>query len=88
MIGVLRLGFIGFVVLTVIYFIVTLYSRSVRRGKLEREFDQDIQTGDRDEFIRAGLKDYEGSFRRKLILGIYVVPILLVVGLIYVMNFM
>lgn len=88
MIGAIRLGFIGLVVLTVIYVIVTIYSRSVRRGKLEAEFDEDIREGDRETFIRDGLKAYERSFRRKLILGVYVVPILVVIGLIYAMNFM
>lgn len=88
MIGAIRLGFIGLVVLTVIYVIVTIYSRSVRRGKLETEFDEEIREGDRQAFIRDGLKDYEKSFRRKLILGVYVVPILAVIGLIYAVNFM
>ncbi|WP_420861142.1 hypothetical protein [Algirhabdus cladophorae] len=83
-----RLYFFGFLVLIVIYICLSLYSRSARREKLEREWDEDIRDGDREAFVRAGLDDYDGSLRRKLILGVFVVPILAVVTLIYVTNFM
>lgn len=79
---------IALVVLTVIYAIVSVWSRSVRRERLEEEWDRDQPTPDRDAFIDAGLKDYDRSFRRKLILGVYVVPMVLVVFLIYAVNYM
>ena len=37
---------------------------------------------------RAGLKKYDGSFRRRLILLIYVVPYIAVFGAIYATNYM
>ena len=43
MLALARLLVIGFVVLTVIYISLSLYSRSVRRGKLAREWDEEIQ---------------------------------------------
>ncbi len=88
MVALVRLGLLGAVVLTVVYVIVSLYSRSVRRGKLEQEFDQSEMTGDRDDFIAQGLAQYEKSLRRKLILLVYVIPVLLVCALVYVVNFM
>ena len=82
-----RLFIIGFLVLTVVYVSLSLYSRSVRRGKLEREWDEEIQTGDREAFIEDGMRDYDGSLRKKLILGVYIVPITLMVIIIYLTNF-
>ena len=87
MIAMLRLMGFGFIVLTVIYICLSLYSRSVRKGKLEAEWDEQGMTGDRDAWIDQGLKDYDGSLRRKLILGVYVVPVILVMTLIYFVNF-
>lgn len=82
---VLILG--GFVALTVLYLILSVWSRSVRREKLEEEWDSEIRSGDRDAFIEDGLRDYDRSLRRKLILGVYVIPVLFVLGMIYVMNY-
>ena len=87
MFALARLTVIGLVVLTVIYICLSLYSRSVRRGKLEAEWNREGMTGDRDAWIDKGLRDYDGSLRRKLILGVYIVPVTLVIVLIYFMNF-
>jgi len=86
--AIARLAFFGFIALTILYVILSWYSRSIRRGKLEREFDEDIGEGDRDAFVREGLRRYDNSLRRRLILGVYVVPVLVVAAIIYVTNFM
>ncbi|MCK0151523.1 hypothetical protein MWU54_15885 [Marivita sp. S6314] len=82
-----RLLVIGFLVLSVVYICVSLYSRAVRRDKLEKEWDEDIQQGDRETFVEAGLREYDGSLRRKLILGVYIVPLTLMSAIIYFTNF-
>ena len=82
-----RLVVIGFIVLTVIYVSLSLYSRSVRKGKLAEWWEEEGRPGDRDAYIEAGLKEYEGSLRRKLIWGVYVVPITAVAAIIYFTNF-
>ena len=87
MFALLRLSVIGFVVLTVIYVSLSFYSRAVRRGKLEAEWDEEGMTGDREAFIDEGLREYDHSLRRKLILGVYIVPVTLVILLIYFVNF-
>lgn len=79
---------VGFVILTVIYVILSVWSRSVRREHLEEEWDSEIRTGDRDAFIRQGLRDYDRSLTPKLILGVYVIPVLFVAVMIYVMNYL
>ncbi|MCO4840910.1 hypothetical protein OAC63_00770 [Amylibacter sp.] len=89
MFGWLRLAVIGLFFLTIVYICLSWYSRSVRREKLEKQFDASKeQQGPREQFIDGGLKAYEGSLRAKLIWGVYVIPIILVVVMIYVANFM
>lgn len=85
--GMIRLGAFGFLFLAVVYFLVSIYSRSVRREKLENKWDSEVKTGDRDAYISEGMKDYEGSLRKKLIWLIFMVPVIVVVALVYFNNF-
>lgn len=88
MFALLRFAVPLMIVLTIIYVALSLYSRSVRRGKLEAYWDEENLTGDREAFVDLGLKDYDGSVRRKLIWGVYIVPVIVVATLVYVMNYM
>lgn len=74
-IGWLRLVFFALIGLTIVYVLVSIYSRSVRRERLEEAFDAGEGQGDRDEFIRQGLAAYDKGLRRKLLLLIYIVPL-------------
>ena len=87
MLALARLVIICFVLMTVVYVAVSLWSRSVRKRKLAREWDEEIREGDRDAFIDEGLKSYSHSLRRKLILLVYIVPILLIGVIVYLVNF-
>lgn len=86
MFALARLVVVGFVVLTIIYICLSIYSRLQRRRKLEAEWDENPQ-GERDSFVATGLEEYDGSLRRKLILGVYVVPTVIVAVIIYLTNF-
>lgn len=86
-IGWLRLALVGFVVLTLVYWLVSVYARSLRREALEREWDAGNHAEDREPFVAAGLEDYRHSLRRRLILLIYIVPAIVVPATIYIMNF-
>lgn len=92
MFGLVRLAVIGIVLLTVVYVSVSLYSRSVRRERLERKWAQnhpdDHTSPARAAFIKRGLRRYDGSIRRRLILLVYAIPILAIATIIYVVNFM
>lgn len=89
MLPMLRLMFVLLIVLSVIYVALSIYSRSVRRRKLAARWDsKEVLTVDRETFIERGLRKYDASFRRKLILGVYVVPLTLIALIIYVTNFM
>ena len=87
MFGWVRLGVMGFIVLTLVYIVLSIWSRQVRKGKLRREWVEEEMTGDMEVFVDQGLKEYDGSIRRKLILGVYVVPTVLVGVIIYLTNF-
>jgi len=82
-----RLIVVGFVVLTIIYVIVSIWSRQVRRRKLRKAWEAAGKPGKREDFVDEGLDDYDDSFRRKLILLVYIVPVVLIAVIIYMMNF-
>lgn len=88
--GFIKLVVFGFVGLTVIYFSVSLYSRSVRKERLENTFDEDRPDGGapgaRDEFVAEGLKAYDASIRPKLIGLVYVVPTVVMGTIVYMIN--
>lgn len=87
--ALVRLFGLLFVLCTIAYLLVSIYSRSVRTEKLEKRWDADRPDGiDRDTYVREGLKAYDTSFRRKLILLIYVVPFVAVAVTVYVTNYM
>lgn len=82
-----RLLIIGFIVCTILYVVLSLYSRSMRKGKLREWWEEEGRPGDLDTYIEKGLEEYDGSLRRKLILGVYVVPFSIVAAIIYFTNF-
>lgn len=88
MLAFLRLVVFGFLILSVIYLVVSLWSRATRRSKLEQEWQASGRPGDKDTYITQGMAQYERSLRRKLILLIYIVPVVAIAAIIYVTNFM
>ena len=94
MIAFLRLAAIGFVGLTLVYWLVSVYSRSLRREALEKRWDEGAgdagggdAAGDRDAYIEAGMRAYERGLRRRLIGLVYVVPVVVVMLLIWLNNY-
>ena len=85
--GFLRIGFFAFVILTLFYWALSWYFRSLARGALERDWDEEGCEGDRDAWIAEGLAAYDNSLRKKLVWGVYVVPIVVICGLVYLTNY-
>ena len=46
-IGWIRLAIIGYVILTIVYFLMAIYWRSLRREELEKAFDAGGKEGER-----------------------------------------
>ncbi len=86
MIGLIRLAVFGFLALSVVFVCLSFYSRAVRKGKLRTEWEAGPKDVDEETFLDQGLKEYEGSLRRKLIWGVYVVPIVVIAVIIYLTN--
>ena len=91
MIGFIRLAVFGFLAMSVVYILMSIYSRSVRREALEKEWDALHPAGDRTDeretHIEAGMKDYEKSLRKKLIWLVYVIPTVAVLVLLCLINY-
>lgn len=87
MIALMRLAVFGFIGLTIMYFLVSIYSRSTRREELEKVWDAAQGPGGRDEFIAEGMAAYEKSLRKKLIWLVYIIPTLAVIAAVYLLNF-
>ncbi|QUJ76416.1 hypothetical protein KDD17_16275 [Sulfitobacter albidus] len=87
MFALARLMVIGFIVLTIVYVCLSLYSRSVRKGKLRAEWYEGPQDVPLEQFLEEGLEEYDSSLRRRLILSVYVIPVILVSLIIYLTNF-
>lgn len=92
MIGLMRAGLLALVLLSVVYLLVSIYSRSVRRERLEKEWDSDPDNlgaaqDARDAYIEAGMQAYRGSLRRKLIVLVYIIPMAVVLATVYAVNY-
>ena len=92
MIAIIRLVVFGFIALSVVYILVSIYSRSVRREKLEKAWDTDPEregaaTADRDAYIAEGMAEYQHGLRRRLIWLVYIIPAVVVMTTVYLVNY-
>lgn len=82
-----RIVFLGFLILSVVYICLFFYSRSVRRAKLKEWYEESDKSVDIDTYVDQGLKKYDSSIRPKLLWGVYIVPILVIITIIYTTNY-
>lgn len=87
MIGFLKLALFGYIGLTVIYWLMAIYLRSVERERLEKDYDDGGVSGDRDAYISQGLAAFDQGLKRRLVVLVYIVPTLVVVALVWILNF-
>ena len=86
MIAIIELVVFGFIGLSVMFLVVNIYSRSVRREKLEKQYDAGGGAGERDAFVAQGMAEYDHGLRKRLIWLVYVIPALVVAGTVYLVN--
>jgi hypothetical protein len=89
--GLARTIVMALIGLTVVYVLVSIYSRSVRREKLEKEWDTDparegAPEADRSAFIEAGMEAYRHGLKRRLLWLIYIIPMIVFMTIIYFVN--
>lgn len=87
MIGFVRFLLIGLVGLSVLYWLLSIYSRSLARERLEEEWAEEGEIGDREAYVDKGMAEYETSLRKKLVLLVFVVPVVVFLVMFYVVNF-
>ena len=81
----------GFLALSVVYVLVSIYSRSVRRERLEKSWDSDpAREGqartERDAYIEAGMAEYKHGLRRRLIVLVFIIPAVAFGVIVYIVN--
>lgn len=81
-----RLAFFILIGLTVAYLLASVYSRSVRREKLEKHWDAKGLEGDRTAFIEAGMRAYEKGLKRRLLWLIYIIPMVAFTAIFFYVN--
>ena len=88
--ALVRLVIFGFIGLSVIYFAISIYSRSLRREKLEEMWAEDNPGADdmtaRADYVDKGIEEYNTGIKPKLILLVYVVPTVIVVATLIFTN--
>lgn len=83
----IRLVVFGFLALCVIYLCITVYSRSVRREKLENWWaEEPVEGMTREDYIAKGMAEYESGLRKQLILLVFVIPPVVAGIIIYFIN--
>ena len=74
-----------FAVLSLVYIGLSAIMRWDRRKGLEAEYDSEqAHNDDRDTFVAQGMREYDGSLRKKLLLSIFGLPVLVIGTLIFV----
>lgn len=87
MFGLLRLFVILLVLLTIVYWSLVFYLRAGERDRLEETWEAEQPPLPRERFVDNGMRAYQRSLRRKLLWGVYIVPIASICLLIYLVNY-
>ena len=74
-------------ILTAIYVALRFTSRYMRREKLKAEYKSVDLATPKDEYIATGLKKYDRSLKPKLFIFVYLIPLLIMGGLIYLAQY-
>lgn len=75
-------------VLVAIHFALDWWLRRERARRLAREHDAGYGGRlSREEYLEQGLAAYDRSWTRRLLAGIYVVPVLIALGLVLLANY-
>lgn len=86
MFAILRAWLFALVGLTVFYWLLRTYFRSLRREALEKRFEDEGLTGERDIWVEAQMKDYSRSLKVRLLWLVYILPMAAIAGIIYYVN--
>ena len=83
MIGIIRWAVLLFLFLTIVYAILTFMNRGKHREQLREDYTETDQTTPLDEFTDRGMARYNKSLKAKLVLGVYLFPLVVFCVLVY-----
>lgn len=81
----IRFAMILFILLSLIYIAAMIWARAAEIRRLEAEW-REAPEGNQRDHIRAGLDHWRGSWQRRLLLGVYIIPICGIAAVIYFNN--
>jgi len=58
------------------------------RGPEDERVQDETSIGSRDDYVEAGMQDYASSIRPKLLLGVYILPMVTFCVIFYMTNIM
>jgi len=86
-IGLVRLAVVMVLAMAAVHLLLTVYARSLRRERLEEEWDAAPGPGSREEYIARAMAAYRPRLRRRLFWLVWVMPAVAVAALVYYLNF-
>jgi len=87
MIGWIRNLVIIFLVLTLAYAILSATSNFRQRQKLKSDYHGETEIETKDAYVERGLREYNKSIRPKMLLSVYIIPFIIMVGLIWLAQY-
>lgn len=87
MFGIIRNLIIILVLLTLVYAVLSFISRRRARDRITGEYAKSDKAIPKEDFVDSGLRKYQRSYRPKLIIGVYLIPLIVASLLIYLANF-
>lgn len=76
-----------FLLLTLAYAVLSATSNFRQRQKLKSEYHGETEIESKDDFVERGLRDYNRSVRPKMLLGVYIIPFIILVTLIWLAQY-
>ncbi len=70
-------GTILFLILTVIYAVLTFSNRMKEKDRLRQKYNDSKPSIKEEDFVTEGMAKYNRSLKAKLLFGVYIAPILL-----------
>lgn len=77
-----------FGILSVVYIALSRYQRWEESRKLQAEYDADPgRDEDRETYVARGMRDYDRSLKRNLLIGVYGIPLAAIIILFLIAEY-
>ncbi|UWQ20011.1 hypothetical protein [Jannaschia sp. W003] len=87
MLLLVRILAVVLVIQTVVFWSLLLYLRWGERDRLEAEWERERPPLPRERYVTNGLETHGRRTRRRLLVGVYAIPMAVIVALIWWLNY-